>query len=91
MDGEDLSVILGGGSPEERSHFSLGYHNYVWARDETYTFFSRNDGANAKLYNVREDPKMQNDIALENQDTVNRIYNDYVLKDAGGSPPGYGA
>jgi arylsulfatase A-like enzyme len=91
MDGEDLSVILGGGSPEERSHFSLGYHNYVWARDETYTFFSRNDGTEARLYNVREDPKMQNDIALENQAVLNKMFGEYILEDAGGPLPKYGA
>jgi arylsulfatase A-like enzyme len=88
MDGADLSVILDGEEPEERTHFTLGYHNYVWARDETHVFFSRNDGANAKLFNLQEDPEMRNNIALQNQDTLNRMYNGYVLKDAGGSPPG---
>jgi arylsulfatase A-like enzyme len=88
MDGADLSVILDGEEPEERTHFTLGYHNYVWARDETHVFFSRNDGANAKLFNLQEDPEMRNNIALQNQDTLNRMYNDYVLRDAGGSPPG---
>jgi arylsulfatase A-like enzyme len=88
MDGADLSVILDGEEPEERTHFTLGYHNYVWTRDETHVFFSRNDGANAKLFNLQEDPEMRNNIALQNQDTLNRMYNDYVLRDAGGSPPG---
>jgi arylsulfatase A-like enzyme len=88
MDGADLSVILDGEEPEERTHFTLGYHTYVWARDETHVFFSRNDGANAKLFNLQEDPEMRNNIALQNQDTLNRMYNDYVLRDAGGSPPG---
>jgi arylsulfatase A-like enzyme len=88
MDGEDLSVILDGEEPEERSHFTLGYHNYVWARDENYVFFSRNDGANAKLFNLQEDPEMRNNIALQNQPILNRMYRDYVLKDAGGTMPG---
>jgi arylsulfatase A-like enzyme len=88
MEGADLSVILDGEEPEERTHFTLGYHNYVWARDEKHVFFSRNDGANAKLFNLQEDPQMRNNIALQNQDTINHMYNDYVLKDAGGSPPG---
>jgi arylsulfatase A-like enzyme len=91
MDGEDLSVILGGGSPEERSHFSLGYHNYVWARDETYAFFSRNDGTEARLYNVQEDPEMRNDIASQNQAVLNKMFGEYILEDAGGPLPKYGA
>jgi arylsulfatase A-like enzyme len=91
MDGEDLSVILGGRSPEERSHFSLGYHNYVWARDETYAFFSRNDGTEARLYNVQEDPEMRNDIASQNQAVLNKMFGEYILEDAGGPLPKYGA
>jgi arylsulfatase A-like enzyme len=89
MDGEDLSMILHGEEPEERSHFTLGYHNYVFARDESYAMISRNDGANSKLYDLREDPKMHNDIAGSNPDVLNRMYRDYVLKDAGRPLPKY--
>ena len=89
MDGEDLSVIFEGEDPEEREHFSLGYHNYVWARDERYVFFSRNDGANARLYDVQEDPQMRNDIAVENQSVMNRMFGGYILEDAGGPLPKY--
>src|SRR3712207_2860452 len=74
MDGEDLSVILGGGSPEERTHFSLGYDKYVWARDENYVFFSRNDGTESRLYDVQADPKMHNDIAVQNQAVLNKMF-----------------
>jgi arylsulfatase A-like enzyme len=91
MDGADLSVILDGEEPEERTHFSLGYHNFVWARDEKYAYFSRNDGANARLFDLQADPKMHNDIALQNQKIINRMFRNYVLKDAGGPLPRYGA
>jgi arylsulfatase A-like enzyme len=89
MDGADLSVILGGGSPEERNHFTLGYHNFVWTRDETFVFFSRKDGTEARLYDVQADPKMHNDIALQNQAVLNRMFSEYILKDAGGPLPKY--
>ena len=89
MDGQDLSVILDGGAPEERSHFTLGYDEYVWARDSRYAMISRNDRSEAKLYDLQTDPKMNEDISGENPDVVKRMFDDYVLEDAGGSLPRY--
>jgi arylsulfatase A-like enzyme len=90
MDGQDLTVLLDGGEPEQqRSHFSASYHDHVWARDERYTMFSRTTGAEAKLFDMKEDPDMNRDIAGSNPDVVKRMYNDYVVKDAGGPLPTY--
>jgi arylsulfatase A-like enzyme len=91
MDGADLSMTLDGEEPEERPHFSLGYDKYVWARDEKYAFFCRNDGTEARLYDIQADPKMHNDIALQNQAVMNKMYGEYILKDAGGPLPKYGS
>jgi hypothetical protein len=52
--------------------------------------FAKNDGSNALLFDLREDPNMDNDIAGSNQEVLNRMWNDYVLKDAGGPLPEYG-
>ena len=90
MDGQDLSVLFDGGEPEERSHFSLGYNDHAWARDDDYVMFAKNDGSNALLYDLRVDPNMNKDIASSHQDILNRMWNDYVLKDAGGPLPTYG-
>ena len=90
MDGQDLTVLLDGGEPEQqRPHFSASYHNHVWSKDERYTMFARTDGAEAKLFDVKEDPEMNRDIAGSNPDIVKRMYNDYVVKDAGGPLPRY--
>ena len=89
MDGQDLSVILDGEEPEERTHFTLGYDEYVWARDAKYAMISRNDRAEAKLYDLQTDPKMNEDIAGDHPDIVRRMFDDYVLADAGGSLPRY--
>jgi arylsulfatase A-like enzyme len=90
MDGQDLTVLLDGGEPEEqRLHFSASYHDHVWTRDERYTMFARTDGTEAKLFDVKEDPDMNRDIAGSNPDVVKRMYNDYVVKDAGGPLPTY--
>jgi arylsulfatase A-like enzyme len=91
MHGEDLSVLLGGKEHAARDHFTLGLHNFVWAHDGDNVMFGRDDGALpfAKLYDIREDPGMTRNLAAEQPDTVRRMFNDYVLKDAGGSLPKY--
>jgi arylsulfatase A-like enzyme len=89
MDGQDLSVLFEGGEPEERAHFTLGYNTHAWARDEDYVMFARNDGSEAKLYDLRRDPNMNTDIASSNQDVINRMWSAYVLADAGGPLPEY--
>jgi arylsulfatase A-like enzyme len=90
MDGQDLSVLFEDAEPEERAHFSLGYNDHAWARDDDYAMFAKNDGSNAFLYDLREDPNMDKNIASSNQDLLNRMWNEYVLKDAGGPLPTYG-
>lgn len=89
MNGQNLSVLLDGGKPEPREHFTLGYHDHVWARDERYIMFARNDGAKAKLYDAREDPGMRNDVAGERPGEAKRMFEKYVLKDASGTLPRY--
>lgn len=89
MQGQDLGVLVNGGSPESRPHFTLGYNDYVWTRDEEYVMFSTITGSNARLYDIREDPGMRNDIADGNPDIVERMFEEYVLADAGGTIPKY--
>jgi arylsulfatase A-like enzyme len=89
MDGQDLSVLFGGKSPESRPHFTLGYSKFVWARDERYAMFGRNDGTEARLYDLSTDPRMDSDVAGANHAVVERMFDEYVLGDAGGPLPTY--
>jgi arylsulfatase A-like enzyme len=89
MEGQDLSVLFGGGQPEERPYFTLGYNAHAWARDEDYVMFAKYDGSNALLYDLNADPQMNSDIAGSNQAVLNMMWNDYVLEDAGGPLPKY--
>jgi hypothetical protein len=50
---------------------------------------SRNDRSQAKLFDVRQDPNMDEDVAAKHPDVVKRMFDDYVLKDAGGPLPRY--
>jgi arylsulfatase A-like enzyme len=90
MDGQDLSLLLEGKEPDPRGHFVLGFHDHVWARDERYVMFGRHDGSGAKLYDVREDPGMTNDVSGGHPEVLKKMFDDYVLKDAGGPLPTYG-
>ena len=90
VDGQDLSVLFDGGKPGPRDHFVLGFHDHAWARDEDYVMFSRYDGTAAKLYDLPEDPGMRNDVSGRHPDVVKRMFDDYVLKEAGGPLPTYG-
>jgi arylsulfatase A-like enzyme len=89
MDGGDLSVLLEGENPDPRPHFTLGYSEFVWARDEGYAMFGRNNGRRARLYDLANDPKMDEDVAAEHPEVVRRMFDEYVLVDAGGPLPTY--
>ena len=89
MGGQDLSVLLDGGEPDLREHFTLGYDEYVWTRDDRYVMVSLNDGGQARLYDLTTDPGMNRDVAGEHPDVVRRMFEGYVLRDAGGPLPRY--
>lgn len=87
-EGQDLNTLLRAEEPEqERAHFTLGYDSHIFSRDERYAMISRSDGSNARLFDLREDPNYEQDIAPDNPDITNSMYEEYVIPDAGGSPP----
>jgi arylsulfatase A-like enzyme len=85
MEGQDLSVLLDGEEPRPRNHFTLGYGKHVWCRDGSYVMFARSDGTAARLYDARTDPRQTRGLAEGAPETVERMFEEYVLKDAGGS------
>ncbi|CAA9515900.1 MAG: Sulfatase [uncultured Rubrobacteraceae bacterium] len=88
MDGQFLTVLMEGGELPPRDHFTLGYADHVWARDERYLMFSRRDRSEPHLYDLRNDPGAERDLAGEDPDRVRRMFDDYVLADADGSLDG---
>jgi arylsulfatase A-like enzyme len=89
MGGQDLSVVLDGKEPGPRPHFTAGYHDHVWTRDEKYAMFSLYNGSDPHLFDLDNDPKMDKNIASSNPDVVKKMFNDYIIKDAGGPLPHY--
>ena len=85
MEGQDLCVMQEEGEkPNPRGHFTLGYANYRWCRDQSYVMFCRTDGSGAKLYDVRTDPQQTRDLVEEEPERVGKMFEEYVLKDASG-------
>lgn len=92
MDGEDLMPAFGDGNESalaDRPHLTGGLHDYVFARDDDYALICRSDGGGAKLYDLREDPGQQNDIAGQSREVSSRMYDEYIIADAGGEMPSY--
>ena len=89
MDGQNLSVLLNGDSPEARPHFTAGYHDHTFARDEDRAIICKNDGSEAKLFDLREDPGMKTDVSAQNPGVAETMFEDYVIGDAGGPLPNY--
>lgn len=88
-EGQDLNALLKGEDPNQsRDHFTLGYDHHTFCRDEEHALICRNDGNDPRLFDLREDPDYKRNIAPDNPDTVKRMYHDYIIADAGGSPPG---
>jgi arylsulfatase A-like enzyme len=90
MEGQNFSVLLDGKEPEPRNHFTSAYKDHVWSRDESYVMFARNDGAEPRLYDVRTDPQQRRDLAEDAPETVEKMFEEYILEDAGGSLPTHG-
>ncbi|CAN5603177.1 sulfatase [soil metagenome] len=89
MEGTDLSVLLDDGSPDPRAYSTLGYHDYVWARDEDYALISRRNGERTKLYDLKAGPDQTEDISSRKPAIVRKMFDEYILEDAGGSLPDY--
>jgi arylsulfatase A-like enzyme len=87
LDGQDLSLLLDEREPEPRDHFTLGYGNFVCCRDEQYVMVCRYNKTGARLYDIRTDPQQTRDLAEADPETVENMFKEYALKDAGGSLP----
>ena len=89
MQGQNLCVFLNDKEPEPRPHFTLGYGAHFWTRDEQYVAFGDNDRKNVRLFDVLADPGERRNIAEDEPDRIETMFEEYVLADAGGSLPEY--
>ena len=85
MDGADLMPLIKGG-PSLRDHVTVGYGPFAMVRDEEYWYNAYLWGEMARLYRIADDPGLENNIAAENPDVVERMQN-WAIEDAGGVVP----
>jgi arylsulfatase A-like enzyme len=73
---------------QSRQYVTSAFNNYVWCRDERYVYMARNDGAEARLYNMESDPEQLHDVAAAKPEVCKEMFQ-RVLADAGGPLPNY--
>jgi hypothetical protein len=88
MDGVDLSPLLGGNRPPERSLAYGGYANWHYARTDRWAFVSENRGRGRRLYDLSHDPAEQRNVARRHPRLIDELYR-RVARRAGGRPPIY--
>jgi arylsulfatase A-like enzyme len=84
MQGLDALAVAAGTAPP-REYATCGFNNYVWCRDARWVYIARNDGAEAKLYDVVADPDHREDVASANPRVVAEMRR-RIVADAGGEP-----
>jgi len=90
LQGTNLFGFFEGKEPPPRAHFTTGLHDHVWACDGRYTLMCRNDGADAKVYDLESDPGQTRNLAGAQPELARRLFG-LVIQDAGGEPlPKYG-
>ena len=88
MNGVDLSPLLAGRRPPERSLAYGGYANWHYARTKRWAFVSNNRGRGRRLYDLSRDPAEQHNLARRHPKLIDDFYRQ-VVRRAGGRPPIY--
>jgi arylsulfatase A-like enzyme len=86
MNGEDLSVLFEGREPPERRYFTSCYANHLLAGDGRWVFITDSEENERQLYDSREDPDQESNVADQNADKVEEL-RQALIDDAGGTLP----
>jgi arylsulfatase A-like enzyme len=89
MDGEDLTVMFDGADPPERDYWTTAYADHVAAGDGRWLLIADNQGKERRLFDTEADPDEEDDVASDNPDVSDRLWNG-ILADAGGTMPVFG-
>ena len=85
MPGADL-LGLAAGRVRPREHVACGYHDYSWCRDGRYVYITRNDGADAQLFDMETDPAQEHNLAGEDRGVLKSMHQKLIAH-AGGPLP----
>jgi arylsulfatase A-like enzyme len=88
LEGVNLWDFVDGPGGQRRPYVTAAFSNYVWCRDQRYAYIARNDGKEARLYDMEADPEQLQDIAVAEPEVCGEMFQ-RVLDDAGGPLPNY--
>jgi len=83
FEGKDLMPLVEGKADKVRDYATCGFCLSVWCRDDDYVLICRNTGDEPQLFDMRNDPEQNNNIASDKPKVVKRMF-DLVIEDAGG-------
>jgi arylsulfatase A-like enzyme len=89
MEGEDLSVMFDGADPPVRDHWTTAYSANVAAGDGRWLLIADNQGKERRLFDTEADPAEEKDVASDNPEVVDRLWQN-IVNDAGGTMPVFG-
>ncbi len=89
MSGENLGVLFDDREPPPRNIWTTCYANYVAAGDGRYVLIADNQGSERQLFDRRNDPDEENNVARANPEIVNRLWS-AIVDQAGGTMPIFG-
>ena len=91
MNGEDLGVLFDGKEPPPREYFTTCYARYVICGDDRWTLVAHSelDAERTRLFDRRNDPDEEIDVAAQNPDKVRELVN-VLEEEAGGTLPQFG-
>ena len=87
--GEDLTVMFEDADPPARDYWTTAYSANVAAGDGRWLLVADNQGKERRLFDTEDDPDEENDVADDNPDVVDRLWQN-ILNDAGGTMPIFG-
>ncbi len=88
LEGVNLWGLVDGSGGKRRQYVTAAFNNYVWCRDDRYAYMARNDGEEAKLYDMEADPEQLQESAAAKPEVCKEMF-ERVLADAGGPLPNY--
>ena len=76
FDGEDLSIFVGEEDHliDSRDYITCGMALWTLCKTDNYALIIKNDGTDQKLFDLREDPNWENNIAEDNPDICDQLF-----------------
>ncbi len=87
VDGVNLRQVAAG-EPSGRQWVTCGFNDYVYCRDRQWAYIAHNDGEDARLWHIAEDPDWRDNVAADHPEKCREMFQ-RVLEDAGGPLPDY--